>query len=142
MVYQSEKGEFISLEAQEDIPSCHKVALEIIEKDGDVLKYGELIGRANRQIGKGFLVNHENIHSVPRDYESELVEDDGVDAPEFDLFFLAVRAAVKVLALLPPRLEGLSISYLIQAVRMLLQIRRCLRRFLQDSHVILTFMEL
>ena len=84
VVYQNEKGEFISLEAQEDIPSCHKVALEIIEKDGDVLKYGELIGRADRQIGKGFLVNHENIHSVPRDYESELVDDDGVDAPEFE----------------------------------------------------------
>ena len=80
VVFQNEKGEFISFKAQEDIPSCHKVALEIIEKDGDVLKYGELIGRADRQIRKGFLVNHENIHSVPRDYESELVEDDGVDA--------------------------------------------------------------
>lgn len=83
VVYQNERGEFISLKAQEDIPSCHKVALENIEKGGDVFKYGELIGRTDREIGKGSLVNHENIHSVPRDYDSELVEDDGADAPDF-----------------------------------------------------------
>lgn len=83
VVYRDEKGGTISLKAQEDIPSCHKVALENIEKGGDVLKYGELIGRADREIKKGSLVNHENIHSVPRDYESELVEEDGKDAPEF-----------------------------------------------------------
>lgn len=83
VVYRNEKGAYVSLKAQEDIPSCHKVALENIEKGGDVFKYGELIGRTDRKIGKGSLVNHENIHSVPRDYDSELVEDDGVDVPEF-----------------------------------------------------------
>ena len=83
VVYRKEKGAYVSLKAQEDIPSCHKVALENIEKGGDVFKYGELIGRTDRKIGKGSLVNHENIHSVPRDYDSELVEDDGVDVPEF-----------------------------------------------------------
>ena len=38
-----------------------------------MVKYGEMIGRTNRAIGKGCLVNHENIYSVPRDYESEMV---------------------------------------------------------------------
>lgn len=83
VVYQNEQGEFISLKAKEDIPSCHKVALENIEKGGDVFKYGELIGRTDREIGKGSLINHENMHSVPRDYDSELVEDDGIEASEF-----------------------------------------------------------
>ena len=45
----------------------------------EVLKYGELIGKTDRPIARGHLVNHENIHSVPRDYDSELVEDTGAE---------------------------------------------------------------
>ena len=79
------------LTAAEDIPSCHKVALADIEADGDVLKYGELIGRTTGAIAQGHLVNHENIYSVPRDYDSELVEDTGEELPGF----VATRSGLK-----------------------------------------------
>ena len=59
------KGDtYCAVEALEDIPYCHKIAL---------IPFDEMIGRTNRAIGKGCLVNHENIYSVPRDYESEMV---------------------------------------------------------------------
>lgn len=64
-----------TLTATEDIPYCHKIALEDIESAGQVLKYGELIGKADCFIKKGCLVSDKNIKSVPRDYESELVKE-------------------------------------------------------------------
>lgn len=82
VVYRS-NGELVSVTALEDIPSCHKVALVDLAEGADVLKYGELIGRTTRVIEKGHLVNHENILSVPRDYDSELVEDTGAELPPF-----------------------------------------------------------
>ncbi len=43
-------------------------------KAGDtVVKYGEMIGRLNRDVVLGGLVNENNLYSVPRDYDSELV---------------------------------------------------------------------
>ena len=66
-------GEVLSLTAREDIPYCHKIALCDLPEGADVHKYGELIGRTNCPVEKGCLVNHENIYSVPRDYDSELV---------------------------------------------------------------------
>ena len=65
--------EVLSLTAREDIPYCHKIALCDLAEGADVHKYGELIGRTNCPVEKGCLVNHENIYSVPRDYDSELV---------------------------------------------------------------------
>lgn len=82
VIYRSD-GELVSVTALEDIPSCHKVALVDLAEGADVLKYGELIGRTTRFIEKGHLVNHENILSVPRDYDSELVEDTGAELPPF-----------------------------------------------------------
>ena len=70
------RGETLeTLTALETIPYCHKVALEDLAEGADVIKYGELIGRTTKPIQKGGLVNHENIYSVPRDYDSELVEE-------------------------------------------------------------------
>jgi altronate dehydratase large subunit len=66
-----------SLTAREDIPYCHKIALTDLAEGSDVRKYGELIGRTTKEIAKGHLVNHENIYSVPRDYDSELVDASG-----------------------------------------------------------------
>lgn len=57
----------------EDIPIWHKVALEPIGKGEKIFKYGEIIGEASVDIAKGAWVSHENIFSVPRDYESELI---------------------------------------------------------------------
>ena len=69
--------EVLSLTAKEDIPYCHKIALTDLAEGSDVRKYGELIGRTTKEIAKGHLVNHENIYSVPRDYDSELVDASG-----------------------------------------------------------------
>ncbi|HJC47570.1 MAG TPA: UxaA family hydrolase [Candidatus Lachnoclostridium pullistercoris] len=62
--------------AEEDIPFCHKIALGDLEQDGVVIKYGEMIGRTLRPIKKGCLVDHTNIYSVPRDYESEMIREE------------------------------------------------------------------
>lgn len=77
------KGDqILTVEAKETIPYCHKVALEDLPEGTDVLKYGELIGRTTVPVAKGHWVNHNNIYSVPRDYESEMVEDHGEELPE------------------------------------------------------------
>ena len=65
--------ETAAVEAAEDIPYCHKVAVTDIKKGGQVTKYGEMIGEADTDIHVGCWVSHLNIHSVPRDYDSELV---------------------------------------------------------------------
>ena len=72
-VYRDGDGQIRAVRAEETIPYCHKIAISDIAQGEDAVKYGELIGQADVFIGKGHLVNHENIHSVPRDYDSELV---------------------------------------------------------------------
>lgn len=66
--------EICSLKAEEDIPYCHKVALEDIGKGAEVIKYGESIGEMSQAIAKGHWVSHENLFSVPRDYDREMME--------------------------------------------------------------------
>jgi len=76
------KGEeYCSLEAKEKIPYCHKIALESLAEGQDVIKYGELIGRTTVPVEKGHWVSHNNILSVPRDYDSEMVAE-GADDEE------------------------------------------------------------
>ena len=84
VVYRQD-GELKSLTAEETIPYCHKIALTDLPKGSRVLKYGELIGEATKDIQAGHWVSHENIVSVPRDYDSELVEDDGTEAESFQV---------------------------------------------------------
>lgn len=62
-----------TLKTVEMIPYCHKVALIDIDEGNEIIKYGEMIGRTNCRIPKGCLVNENNVFSVPRDYDSELV---------------------------------------------------------------------
>ena len=57
----------------EDIPIWHKVALRPIARGEKIFKYGEIIGEASADIAAGGWVSHENIFSVPRDYNSELI---------------------------------------------------------------------
>jgi len=72
IVYQ--KGpEICTLAAEEDIPYCHKAALEDLPQGTEVRKYGEMIGQTTASIAKGHWVSHENLVSVPRDYESEFI---------------------------------------------------------------------
>lgn len=65
-----EIGEIV---AGETIPYCHKVALSDLKKGDEIIKYGEVIGRACQDISAGCWVSHENIHGVPRDYADELL---------------------------------------------------------------------
>lgn len=58
--------------ANQDIPACHKIALIDINKGQHVIKYGETIGGAIKDINIGFFVAHHNIESLPRDYDNEL----------------------------------------------------------------------
>ncbi len=76
-VCYNQNGTLCTLTAEEDIPYCHKIALWDLSQGENVIKYGEIIGQTDAPIAKGHWVCHENIHSVPRDYDSELVPDDG-----------------------------------------------------------------
>ena len=53
------------------ITFCNKIALVDIPKGSDILKYGEVIGKAVEDIPFGSLVNHINIASQPRAYADE-----------------------------------------------------------------------
>jgi len=63
-----------SLLTEETIPYCHKIALKSFDKGEEIIKYGELIGKTTEKIEKGCWVSHQNVYSVPRDYESEYVD--------------------------------------------------------------------
>lgn len=69
-------SEHIILKAEEDIPYCHKIALEDIGRGCDVIKYGESLGHTVADISKGCWVNDHNLKSELRDYDSELAGDD------------------------------------------------------------------
>ena len=75
MVHYRSKNEDLEILAKEAIPFSHKISLTDLEEGQEVIKYGELIGKTTRKINAGCLVDHNNIYSVPRDYESELVEE-------------------------------------------------------------------
>lgn len=72
IVYQK-GGQVCTLIAEDDIPYCHKAALEDLPQGAEVRKYGEMIGQTLTSIAKGHWVSHENIFSVPRDYDSEFI---------------------------------------------------------------------
>lgn len=65
--------EICTLNAEEDIPYCHKIALQDIKKGDKIIKYGESLGETSEDIRKGCWVAHHNLFSVPRDYDSEMV---------------------------------------------------------------------
>ena len=80
VVYRRE-GQLVSLEAKDTIPYCHKVALCDLKAGDAVYKYGELIGELTEDVVSGGLVDHTNLRSVPRDYDSEYVAVDETPAP-------------------------------------------------------------
>ena len=48
---KNRKGEEVcSLEAKEDIPYCHKIAIQDVEKDAEIIKYGESLGKTSESI--------------------------------------------------------------------------------------------
>ena len=66
----------VTLKAKEDIPYCHKVALKDLPEGGEVIKYGESLGRLVCTVAKGCWVNDQNLKSELRDYDSELAGDE------------------------------------------------------------------
>ena len=76
VVHYRSKNEDLEILAKEAIPFSHKISLTDLEEGQ------ELIGKTTRKINAGCLVDHNNIYSVPRDYESELVEEKGEEPVE------------------------------------------------------------
>ena len=74
VVYQEGASE-VSLVAEEDIPYCHKVALADLAEGMEIIKYGESLGVMTEDAAKGHWVSHNNLVSVPRDYDSEMVQE-------------------------------------------------------------------
>ena len=72
VVYRK-NDQICTLEAKEDIPYCHKIALTDIPEGGEVIKYGESLGKTSEKILTGHWVSHNNLFSVPRDYDSEMI---------------------------------------------------------------------
>lgn len=54
----------IVITAEDEIPFGHKIALKEIKKGEKVIKYGEPIGQATRDIKKGEHVHVHNIKSI------------------------------------------------------------------------------
>ncbi|MGQ9781792.1 MAG: UxaA family hydrolase [Nitrososphaeria archaeon] len=52
------------VQAKEDIPFGFKISLKDILKGEHVIKYGEIIGRANDFIGEGCLVHIHNVEGL------------------------------------------------------------------------------
>jgi len=63
--YQA-RGEIVEIEITEPIPRFHKFAVLDIRKNELILKYGEVIGQAVHDIGKGSHVHVHNIASPGR----------------------------------------------------------------------------
>lgn len=62
---QIEAGEQnVTLQAKDHIPYGHKIALKDIDKAGEVIKYGEVIGRSTNHIQEGSHVHIHNIESL------------------------------------------------------------------------------
>ena len=57
-------GERRAITVLDPIPFGHKLAIRHMEPGGDVLKYGEVIGRASKAIEPGRWVHVHNVESV------------------------------------------------------------------------------
>lgn len=52
-----------TVKVADDIPLCHKLAVQALKHGDDILKYGEIIGRANTDIAPGAWVHVHNLKS-------------------------------------------------------------------------------
>lgn len=69
--YKSLNGDENSIEALDDINIYHKIAIKNITKDEPVIKYGEHIGFALRDIKVGEHVHDHNIEGRREDLKSK-----------------------------------------------------------------------
>lgn len=70
-VKYTDNGEIKEVLAQDDIPIYHKIAVEDIKEDEDVVKYGENIGRASKNIKKGSHVHVQNVKAHRENLEEK-----------------------------------------------------------------------
>lgn len=70
LVKYMDNDDIKEVRAQDDIPLYHKIAICNIKEDENIVKYGENIGRASRDIVKG---SHVHTHNV-KDHRENLEE--------------------------------------------------------------------
>lgn len=63
-IFSTNQEAVMELNAKEAIPYGHKIAIKMIEKEALVFKFGEVIGKASRDITAGVHVHVHNIVSV------------------------------------------------------------------------------
>lgn len=66
------KGNHIIL--QDDIDAKHKFTTEAIQKDGQAIMYGVLVGIAKQAIPKGGLIHTFNLHHASQDFKGKIKE--------------------------------------------------------------------
>jgi altronate dehydratase small subunit len=54
-------NQVLEVQANEEIPFAHKFAITNVQKGHPIYKYGEIIGKATRAIGRG---QHVHVHNV------------------------------------------------------------------------------
>lgn len=64
MVQAQSGEEFMKFQIKEPLPFGHKFALKPIKKGENVIKYGEIIGRATQDIAEGGHVHVHNVESL------------------------------------------------------------------------------
>ena len=57
-------GQNYTLQANDHIPYGHKIAIKDIDNAGEVIKYGEVIGRSTDHIQQGCHVHVHNLESL------------------------------------------------------------------------------
>lgn len=67
--YRLKNGDLEEITALEDIPVYHKIATKLIHKGEKIIKYGEHIGEAAREIHTGEHVHVHNVISVRENLE-------------------------------------------------------------------------
>lgn len=71
LVKYMDKSDIKEVTAQDDIPLYHKIALCDIKEDENIVKYGENIGRASRDIVKGSHVHTHNVKAHRENLEEK-----------------------------------------------------------------------
>ncbi|MBS4216706.1 UxaA family hydrolase [Neobacillus rhizophilus] len=61
------QGETATIKVMVDIPFGHKIATDLIQKDGKIIKYGECMGISTEEIEPGYHVHVFNVRGLKED---------------------------------------------------------------------------
>ena len=70
-VFYQKEGQEVEVEAREEVPAFHKVAVVDLKDGEEVIKYGQVIGAMMSDAKKGDWISHKNVRSLPRNYDEE-----------------------------------------------------------------------